>query len=141
MKMTTLYEIEPGKFNARLAEELEKMEEFRMPEWAFFVKTSTSRARPPQDEKFWYKRAASILRQAYIYGVIGVNKLRVKYGSRKKRGVRPEEFRKSGGKMIRTMLQQAEKAGFIEKSNGKRSGRQLTKKGKDFLDKIADAAK
>ncbi len=131
-----VYETEPQKFVDELAKELEKIPEFKMPEWAAYVKTSTARARPPMDEKFWYKRAASMLRQIFLRGVLGVNKMRKRYGGRKKRGVRPEKFKAGGGKIIRVILQQAEKAGFVEKSKGKKPGRQLTKKGKEFLDKI-----
>ncbi len=139
--MANIYEVPAEKFNEKLAEELKKLHEFSMPEWAVFVKTSTARARPPQESNFWYKRAASILRQIYIRGVVGVNRLKIRYGGKKKRGARPEEFRKGGGKIIRTILQQAEKAGFIEKAEGKKKGRQLTKKGLDFLNKTAESVK
>jgi len=131
-----VYDTEGQKYIAKLAEELEKMPEFQMPEWIAFVKTSSARARPPEDMKFWYKRAASILRQAFLKGIVGVGRLRVRYGGRKKRGVRPEKFKKASGKIIRVILQQAEKAGLIEKVKGKRVGRQITKKGKELLNKI-----
>ena len=55
------------------------------------------------------------MRQLYIKGVIGVGKLRTRYGSRKDRGVRPARFKKSSGKILRVILQQAEKAGLVEK--------------------------
>jgi small subunit ribosomal protein S19e len=135
--MTSVYEVPADKFLAKLAEELEKIPEFKMPEWVMFVKTGPARARPPVDRDFWYKRAGSILRQAYLRGIVGVGRLKTKYGGRKKRGVKPAEFRKAGGKIIRVILQQAEKAGFVEKSKSKKAGRQLTKKGKEFLDKVA----
>jgi small subunit ribosomal protein S19e len=97
-----------------------------------------SKKRPPQEEDFWYKRAASILRQAYLNEVVGVNRLRTRYGSRKNRGMKPERFKKSGGKIIRVILQQAEAAGIMEKRNvsGKRAGRILTIKGKEFMEGI-----
>ena len=139
--MTTIYDVDAGKYNEKLAEELKKLEEFKMPEWASLVKTSVARARPPADPDFWYKRAASILRQIHVRGVVGVNKLRTKYGGRKKRGAKPEEFRKAGGKLIRTILQQAEAAGLIEKAGGKKKGRQLTKKGLEFMNKAAEEVK
>ena len=107
-----------------------------MPEWANFVKLSVSKMRPPENPDFWYKRIASILRLAYIKKIIGVNSLKTKYGSKKNRGQKPEKFRKASGKIIRTMLQQAEKAGFLEKVKGKKTGRQLTIKGKKFLEEI-----
>ncbi len=47
------------------------------------------------------------------------------------------EFRKSGGKIIRKILQQAEEAGLLEKSKEKKKGRQLTVKGKAFLESFA----
>lgn len=130
-----VYDIEPGEYNKKLAEALKKVPEFDVPEWVYFVKTSVSRARPPQEE-FWHKRAASILRQIYIKGVLGVNRLKTRYGGRKKRGMKPEEFRKGSGKIIRIILQQAEKAGLIEKIKGKKSGRKLTKQGVKFLEEI-----
>lgn len=131
-----VYDVEGQKFIDELAKQLEKMPEFKMPEWAGFVKTSSARARPPADNLFWYKRAASILRQIFLKGVVGVGRLRTRYGGRKKRGVKPEKFRKGSGKMIRFILQQAEKAGFVEKSTGKKAGRQISKKGKDLLNQI-----
>lgn len=135
----SVYEIPADEYNKKLAEALKKLGEFEIPEWALFVKTSVARARPPIEEDFWFKRAASILRQIYIKGIVGVARLRTRYGGRKKRGVKPEKFKKGSGKIIRTMLQQAEKAGLLEKAKatkGKRAGRQLTLKGKEFLEGI-----
>lgn len=130
-----VYDLEAGEYNKKLAEALKKIEEFEAPSWAAFVKTSMARARVPQED-FWYKRAASILRQIYIKGVVGVNRLRTRYGGRKKRGVKPAEFRKGSGKIIRLILQQAEKAGLVEKATGKKAGRKLTLKGVKFLESI-----
>lgn len=137
----SIYDIEPAKLNEKLSAELKKLKEFEMPEWAAFVKTSVARARPPFEPDYWYKRAASILRQIYLKGIVGVNRLKTRYGGRKNRGVQPERFRKGSGKIIRTILQQAEKAGFLEKIKGKKAGRKLTEKGKQFLEKIADSIK
>ena len=127
---------DPQKYNLALAEALKKIPEFNPPDWVFYVKTGCSRQRPPEEKDFWYKRAASILRQLYLKGVIGVQKLRKIYGSKKKRGVRPSKFKRASGKIIRTILQQGEKAGFIEKVDKFQFGRRLTKKGRDFLDSI-----
>ena len=52
--MTTIYEVDSQKFNEKLAEELKKMPEFEVPEWAGYVKTSVNRARPPASLDFWY---------------------------------------------------------------------------------------
>jgi len=136
--MSNVFEIDAQEYNLKLAEALKKVPEFKQPEWSEYVKSGASKERPVDDEDFWYKRAASILRQIYKNNTVGVNRLRTKYGSRKNRGAKPEKFKKAGGKIIRVILQQADKAGFTEiiKLKGKRSGRQLTKKGKDFLEGI-----
>lgn len=136
--MSNVYEIPADKFNIKLAEALKALEEFKMPEWACYVKTSVSKIRPPEDtDGWWYKRAASILRQIYLHNVVGVQRLRVKYGSRKNRGSKPEAFMRGSGKIIRVILQQGEKAGFLEKvKEGKRFGRKVTVKGKAFLEGI-----
>ncbi len=134
--MVDIRTIKPDKYNKELAETLKKIPEFKQPEWSLFVKTSSSKERPTQDKDFWYKRAASILRQIYIKGIVGTNRLRTRYGSRKSRGVKPSKFQKAGGKIIRTILQQAESAQLIEKVKGRKSGRQLTPKGKELLESI-----
>lgn len=127
---------DPVKFIPALAEALKSVSEFEVPEWAAYVKTGVSRERPPMLNDFWYTRAASILRQLYIKGVVGVGKLRTRYGSRKNRGGRPDKFMKAGGKVIRMILQQAEAAGLVEKVSRMQHGRRLTAKGRDLLDSI-----
>lgn len=134
--MTNVRTIEPGKYNTILAEALKKVEEFKKPDWVDFVKTGTNKQRPTVEEGFWFKRAASILRQIYINGIVGVERLRTRYGGRKDRGTKPPIFVKGGGKIIRVILQQSDAAGFTEKVKGKRSGRQLTQKGRDFMEAL-----
>ena len=138
MKTSSVYEIPADKYNDLLAEALKQIPEFKAPEWSFFVKTGVAKTKPSQEPDFWFKRAASILRQAYIRNVVGVNRLKTRYGSKKNRGYKPERFRKASGKMIRVMLQQAEAAGLLEKYNepGKRAGRIISEKGKEFLEGI-----
>ncbi len=128
---------EPQEYNKKLAEALKGLEEFKAPDWVNFVKTGVSKERVPEDVDFWYKRSASILRNLYLRGVVGVGTFRTRYGGRKRRGGRPDEFRKASGKIIRIILQQAEKVGLVEKvAQGKQFGRRLTQAGRDFLDGI-----
>ena len=138
--MSSIYELPAQEYNDKLAEAIEKMPEFKMPEWALFVKTGVCKSRPPMENNWWYNRVASILRQIYIKKTVGVGRLRNKYGDRKNRGMKPEIHAKASGKIIRVMLQQAEKAGLLEKvtenKNGKKMGRALTKSGKEFLEGI-----
>ncbi|MBT3397707.1 40S ribosomal protein S19 [archaeon] len=131
-----IYAKDPVKFIPALAEALKNIPEFAIPEWALFSKSGSSRQRPPVSDDFWYTRAASILRQLYIKGVVGVGKLRTRYGSRKDRGGRPDKFKKAGGKIIRLILQQAEAAGLVEKLSRLQFGRRLTAKGRELLDSI-----
>ncbi len=141
-KKNSVYEMNPNEYNLKLANALKEVPEFKEPEWIIFVKSSPSKQRPIEDEDFWYKRAASILRQIYKKEVVGVNRLRTKYGSKKNRGMKPERFVRAGGKIIRTILQQADKAGFTENirvikgTKEKKPGRKMTPKGKAFLEGI-----
>ena len=142
MQKNPVFELDAHEYNFKLAQALKQIPEFTEPEWAQFIKSGHAKERPVDDSDFWYKRSASILRQIYLKKVVGVNRLRTKYGSKKNRGMKPEEFRKAGGKIIRTILQQSDKAGFteitkpIKRVRSKRPGRQLTDLGKKFLEEI-----
>jgi len=140
--MVTAYDVPGEALVPELAKELRKFEEIKPPEWAKFVKTSPANERPPDEpaDVWWYTRAASILRQVYLHGPVGVERLRTRYGGRYKRrhGYNPEHFRKGSGKIIRTILQQLEKAGLVKKVNeGKRKGRVVTPKGQALVDSVA----
>ena len=140
--MNPIYELDAQEYNLKLAEALKGVEEFNAPEWIAFAKSGPSKERPIDDADFWYKRSASVLRQIYLKGILGVSRLRTKYGSKKNRGFAPSKFRRAGGKIIRTILQQADAAGFTELAKeirgvkGKKPGRQLTENGKKFLEGI-----
>lgn len=136
-EQASLYDVEGGKYTAKLASLLKKMPEFEMPEWAHYVKTSMTKERPPENADWWYVRAASILRQIYLRGTLGVGRLSTKYGSKMDRGMRPPRVYAGSKKVIRVILQQAEKAELLEKVKEGRHGRKLTKKGKQFLDETA----
>jgi len=135
--MATVYDVPADILISRVARKLEEMPEMKMPEWAKFVKTGAHSERLPEQPNWWYVRAASILRRIYIDGPVGVSRLRTYYGGRKNRGVKPEHHVDAGGKIIRTILQQLEKAGLVEKDG--RNGRKITKKGQSFIDKEATA--
>lgn len=135
-QMTDIRTIDSGKYNIALAEALKKLPEFEKPDWIAFVKTGPNKVRPNIDADFWYRRAASILRQIYVKKIVGVQRLRTRYGGRKDLGSQPPRFIKAGGKIIRTLLQQSEKAGLVETVKGLKPGRKLTEKGIKFLESI-----
>lgn len=132
--MATVYEIPPDKLIAKAAEDLKTNVKLKMPKWVEFVKTGTHREREPDNPDWWWIRSASVLRKVYLNSPVGVQRLRTAYGDRKHRGVKPEEFRRAGGKIIRTILKEFDNLGLTEKSS---NGRIITKKGQSYLDKIA----
>ena len=113
--MTSVFELNSQEYNLKLAEALKSIPEFKQPEWSLFVKSGTAKERPIDDEDFWYKRSASILRQIYKKGVVGVNRLRTKYGSKKNRGARPEKFFKASGATMVASQPRVWLAGSIQK--------------------------
>ena len=78
----SVYELSAQEYNLKLAEALKEIPEFKEPEWAQFVKSGVAKERPIEDPT-WHKRAASILRQIYKNNIVGVSRLRTRYGSRK----------------------------------------------------------
>jgi small subunit ribosomal protein S19e len=121
-----------------LSVELKNIPECKAPEWSAFVKTGVSKVRPPTNLDWWYTRSASLLRKIALYGPIGVNKLRRKYGGKHRRGYKPAVFEKGSGKIIRVSLQQLEKAGLIKQTvvDGHK-GRILDTKGVKLIAKSA----
>ncbi len=120
------------------------------PAWVYLVKSGSHKERPPQEKDFWYKRCASVLYNSYSRGVIGVRKLRRKYGSRTQHIVRRSHHRQAGGKIIRLAMQQLEKAGLmkleklkVQKDPSKimYAGRIITSQGRALLDKVSTQVK
>lgn len=137
--MRTVYEADPQELIEATAERLEQdYEEVEMPEWAEYVKTGVHRERPPQQQDWWYIRSAAVLRKVYKEGPLGTERLRSMYGGKHRRGHKTEHFAKASGKVIRTVLQQLEEAGLVEKEEGE--GRKVTPEGQSLLDGLAKEA-
>jgi small subunit ribosomal protein S19e len=137
--MPTVYDIPANILIRRLAQDLKSREEIAPPEWMQFVKTGAHKERAPDDPDFWFVRCASMLRKIYLNGPIGTEKLRIMYGGRQRRGVKPNRFQKGSGAIVRTALQQLEKAGFIMKRGTK--GREMTDIGRSYMDKLSSTLK
>ena len=132
--MTTIYEGNTQKSVEKLAIALK--DKLTIPEWTKFVKTGAGKERTPSREDWYYVRAASVLRKVYLKGPIGVAKLRVKYGNKKNRGHKPEKFYRGSGKIIRSILQQLEKANLLkDKKEGVHKGRIIAPLGISLVDK------
>ncbi|MGD9382199.1 MAG: 30S ribosomal protein S19e [Candidatus Thorarchaeota archaeon] len=137
--MPTVYDIPPNVMIRRLAQDLRSRDEIEPPEWALFVKTGAHKERAPDNPDWWFMRCASILRKVYLKGPIGTERLRIDYGGKKRRGTKPNKFHKGSGAVVRTALQQLEKAGFILKRGNK--GREMTNVGRSYMDKLSAALK
>lgn len=118
-----------------VAEKLKGLKELKAPKEAMFWKTAWSREFPPDDyENFWYIRAASLLRKLYRKP-IGINRLKKVYGGRSPGYVHLKHSSKGSGAIIRRILQQLEKAGFVRTTD--KNGRELTNAGRSILDKTS----
>jgi len=135
--MPTIYDCDSSVLVEKTSEELKKVDEIKAPEWALYAKTGMQKDRPPVKKDWWYARSASVLRQVYRYGPIGVSKLRTRYGGKKNRGMKKSHFYKGSGNILRKILQQLEKAGFVKaETKSVHKGRVLTAEGKKFLNSI-----
>lgn len=132
--MKSVFDVPADRLIANAAAKLKDVPEVKPPAWMPYAKSGTHRERAPEQPDFWYIRCASILRQAYINGPVGVSELRRHYGGAKGHTVKRAHKRRAGGNIIRKAFQQLEKAGLVEK---KKEGRVISGKGKSFLDGIS----
>ncbi|MGC8662702.1 MAG: 30S ribosomal protein S19e [Candidatus Micrarchaeia archaeon] len=123
--------------NALIKKTAEKLKEAKIskPSYVGFVKSGAGKDRVPQQNDFWYIRCASLLRQVYLNGPIGISRLRTRYGSRKEHLVRRHHHYKAGGSMIKDVFDVLEKLGYVKKTT---AGREITEAGKSFLDKLSN---
>ncbi|WP_254839993.1 30S ribosomal protein S19e [Natronomonas marina] len=136
--MTTLYDVPAEDLIEAVAEEI--ADELDAPEWVDYAKTGSGRELPPEQEDFWARRAASLLRKVADEGPVGVQRLRTAYGDSTNGStryrVRPEHRTEGSGNIIRTALQQLEEAGYIQTHEGR--GRTVTGEGRALLDETAE---
>ncbi len=128
--MVTVYDVPAEKLIERVAEKLP--ENVIPPEWASWVKTGVHKERPPENPDWWMIRSAAILRKIYLYGPIGVERLRSMFGGKRDRKSKPYKARRGSGSIVREVLQQLEEAGLVETMREK--GRRITPKGQSLLD-------
>lgn len=135
--MVTLYDVPAADLNDEVAVRLE--DRIEQPEWVQFTKSGQSRDLPPQQEDFWFRRAASLLRKVADRGPVGVERLATEYGGAKRGSnryvVSPPNHEGGSRKIIRVALQQLEDEGLVETAQGE--GRRVTDDGRSFLDEVA----
>jgi small subunit ribosomal protein S19e len=138
--MTTLYDVPAEDLIEAVAAQLTEDDAIEEPDWATYTKTGVGRELPPEQEDFWFVRAASLLRKVAVDGPVGVGSLATAYGSSKQGStryrVRPPQSSDASRNIIRTALQQLEDAGYVEQSQS--NGRRITAEGQRLLDATAE---
>ncbi len=130
--MATVYDIKPSELVGATAERLKGL--MKKPMYIEYVKSGAHRERPPHSPDFWFIRSASILRQIYLNGPVGVGALRVRYGGRKAHVVHRMHAKRAGGSHIRDALMQLEALKLVRST---KAGRVITPQGRSLLDKIS----
>ena len=130
--MSNVFDVNPSDLVQAAAQQLKA--KATKPDYINYVKSGAGRERQPADPDFWYVRGASILRQVYINGPVGVSRLRTRYGNRQKHVMHKKHHVRASGSIIRDELKELEKLNYIKATKG---GRIITPAGKSFLDKIA----
>ena len=133
--MTGVHDVNGSALVNALSKLLKEDKDLKAPVWTTYVKTGVHVERPPENKDWWFVRLAALLRTLYVQDKIGVQKLRNKFGGRRKVGYRHKRHFKAGGKIIRVGLQMLEKKGYV--MTVAKKGRVLTDKGKSLLDKTA----
>ena len=131
-------EVPAATFVEALAKHFETAQVIKAPEWADLVKTGFLQQMPPTRSNWWYVRAASVARQIYMNKTASVSGLVFRYGTNENPGVSPKHHQEASRKIIRTILQQLEKADLV--SIRENNGRELTPKGQKLLDQVANEA-
>jgi small subunit ribosomal protein S19e len=121
-----------------VSKDLKEQNRVEKPVFADFIKTGVYAERAPHDPDWWFMRCSSILYRVFKDGPVGTESLRTYYGGRKNRGSKPSRHRKASGKVIRTALQQLEKASLIKKEPKK--GRVITPQGQKYLNEMSRTA-
>jgi len=136
--MVTLYDAPVDALLEALAADLaDRIEE---PDWAEFTKSGPGHEFPPEQDDFWYVRAASILRRVAIDGPVGVDRLSTHYGGASggsnRYRVAPRHRADASEKVIRTILTQLEEVGLVERPPND-EGRVVSAEGRSLLDSTA----
>jgi len=138
--MTTLYDVPAEDLIEAVAERLADDGDVEAPDWIEFTTTGVDRELPPEQDDFWSRRAASLLRKVAVDGPVGVGSLATAYGNTKggsnRYQVRPPSQSDGSRKIIRTALQQLEDADYLETEGN--DGRVVTAEGRQLLDSVAD---
>ena len=131
--MANVYDVDASELVKMAAEKLKS--KVKKPDYVNYVKSGAAKERMPEDPDFWYIRTASILRQVYVNGPVGVSRLRTRYGSRKDHVIHKHHHMPASGSIISDAFKELEGLDYVKKTG---KGRVITPKGKSFLDKLSN---
>ena len=134
--MANIFDVKGSELVSLAAQRLK--DKVKKPDYVNYVKSGANKERPPADPDFYYVRTASILRQVYVNGPVGVSKLRTRYGSSKGHSVHRHHHQQAGGSIIRDAMTALESLDYVKKT---KKGRVITPKGKSFLDNLSKEIK
>jgi len=135
--MTTFYDVPAEALDEAVAADLaDRLDE---PDWAQFTKSGADAELRPEQEDFWARRAASLLRKVAADGPVGVERLGTAYGGTTRGSnryrVSPDRRVDGSRNVIRTILQDLEAEGLVEQAGS--AGRQVSADGRSLLDDAA----
>jgi small subunit ribosomal protein S19e len=137
--MPTHYDAPTDELLSAVAETLDGLDAVEAPEWAAYAKTGAGRELPPEQDDFWHRRCASLLRKVAIDGPVGIGALETEYGGvaagSTRYRVAAEHSTDGSGNIIRTALQQLEEEDLVTTAKGE--GRRITPEGQSVLDTAA----
>ena len=134
--MVTALDVPAEDLIEAVKDDLEEKDEVSPPEWSKYSKSGRDRELPPEEEDWWSRRAAAVLRKVYKEGPVGVTKLKKMYGGKNRDGMSPSHQEDGSGSVVRTVLQQLEDASLVE-TKGK-EGRVVSSEGQSYLDEKAE---
>lgn len=132
--MANVFDVD-GSALIKKTSEMLKEKGMAKPEYVSFVKSGAAKERVPTDPDFYYVRAASLLRQVYLNGPVGIARMRTRYGTRKLHTIHRHHHFRSGGSIIKDAFDSLEKLNYVKKTP---KGRVITPVGKSFLDKASN---
>ena len=109
----------------------------QLPSYVDYCKTGSFKELGPQDEDWYYVKAAAVARRVYTKSGVGVGHLRRAFGGRNgKNSTCTEHHARAAGGVIRHAMHTLEDLGIIEKIPGGK-GRRITPEGQRQMDLVA----
>ncbi len=142
----TVLDVPANKLINQVASFFKEKNIIKVPAYAPLVKTSRSNDCEPINPDYIFYKAAAICRKLYLTKSknLGVGSLRSMFSKKERRGSQPPKTFRAGGKIIRELVIQLKKAGYVsnygkDEEESTNYGLFLTKKGISEFDKIASS--